>query len=289
MEIFAEYIRIRQPDRDKLAELVLRAKGEGRTMKQFAQACGVNPSTLSRIVNKKTSSANSDALIDAIYKNAAPESGITLELLLDAHGMVPKLRNGRTKRFELSLLEKDIQDVMFEELITRGFTVGLPKKTIVHSALNYPHKTDYAVYTDALGGTKELWEFEIWTLAFQESYTERDVQKQVMKIRQKILVCLGMMYMNEMDCKRLSFLITEEEVYQKTVESLENCKIPKEISLIHVNLEEHRMEKEYRMPLLSGEDSPSILDTPRMIQEEDEIENEEQMDVIWGFADHDIL
>lgn len=43
MEIFAEYTRIRQPDRDKLAELIMRAKGDGRTMWQFAEDCGVSP------------------------------------------------------------------------------------------------------------------------------------------------------------------------------------------------------------------------------------------------------
>lgn len=290
MEIFAEYVRIRQPDRDKLAELVVRAKGEGRTMKQFALECGVNPSTLSRIVNKRISGANSDALIDAIYRNAAPESGVTLEMLLDAHGMIPKLRNGRTQRFEHSLLEKDIQNIVFEEVIARGFTLGLPQKSIVHNALNYPHKADYSIYTDALNGTRELWEFEIWTLAFQGAYTERDVQRQAMRIRQKILMCLGMMYLGEMNCKRLSFLITEEEVYRKTVESIEHCRIPQEISLIYVKLEEHKMQEEYCIPLFSGETVQSILDTPKIEQEEENNSEgfEDLTDEILPFASHDI-
>lgn len=49
--------------------------------------CGVNPSTLSRLVNMKNNSPNSDELIAAIAENADPDSGVTLGMLLDAHGL----------------------------------------------------------------------------------------------------------------------------------------------------------------------------------------------------------
>ena len=49
-DILSEYERVRQPDADKLAELVERAKGK-RTTTEFAEACGVNASTISRILN----------------------------------------------------------------------------------------------------------------------------------------------------------------------------------------------------------------------------------------------
>lgn len=295
MEIFAEYTRIRQPDRNKLAELIMRAKGDGRTMRQFAEECGVSPSTLSRIVNKKTIGANSDELIDAVYRNADPESGITLEMLLDAHGMVPRLRNGRTKRFEHSLLEKSIQDIILMEIMDRGFDISLPKSDLLHSALNYPHKSDYALYTNAVGEKRGLWEFEIWTLAFMAKVSEQVIQRQVMRIRQKILMCLGMIFMDEMQCKKLSFIVTEEEVYEKLVESLKGCKLPVAISIIFVQLDENRIVEEYQMPLKSGVDVPSILDTPKFEYEEAEKVNDSEEDVPEGikemfeFANHDIM
>ena len=295
MEIFAEYTRIRQPDRDKLAELIMRAKGDGRTMRQFAEDCGVSPSTLSRVVNKKTIGANSDELIDAVYRNADPESGITLEMLLDAHGMVPRLRNGRTKRFEHSLLEKNIQDIILMEIIDRGFDISLPKEDLLHSALNYPHKSDYALYTNAVGEKRGLWEFEIWTLAFMGKAGEQVIQRQVMRLRQKILMCLGMMYMGEMKCSKLSFVVTEEEVYEKLTESVKGCKLPDAISIILISLEENRILDEYQMPLKSGEIVPSILDTPKFEYENEKETDASEEDISEGtkamfeFADHDII
>lgn len=85
--VFADYVRIKEPDKELLAELTVRAKGEHRTMAEFAEACGVNPSTLSRLVNMKNNTPNSDELIAAIAENADPESGVTLGMLLDAHGL----------------------------------------------------------------------------------------------------------------------------------------------------------------------------------------------------------
>ena len=59
---FPGYIRIREPNKEELAKLVLLAKGEKRSLREFASACGVNTSTLSRIINVKSESntPNSD-------------------------------------------------------------------------------------------------------------------------------------------------------------------------------------------------------------------------------------
>lgn len=84
---FPEYIRVCQPNKERLAELTLKAKGENRSLTEFAKACGVNVSTLSRVINQKTTKPNSDDLIAAIAGNADPDSGVTLQDLLEAHGL----------------------------------------------------------------------------------------------------------------------------------------------------------------------------------------------------------
>lgn len=85
---FPNYIRVREPDKEKLAELVLKAKGEKRSISAFARDCGVSTSTLSRLINMETTRANSDDLIAAIVENTDPESGVTRKELLDAHGLM---------------------------------------------------------------------------------------------------------------------------------------------------------------------------------------------------------
>ena len=79
------YTRIHDVDKERLSNLVLRAKGENRSMRQFAEQIGTTPSTLSRLINMQTGTA-SDELIYKIAENADPESGVTLDDLMNAHG-----------------------------------------------------------------------------------------------------------------------------------------------------------------------------------------------------------
>lgn len=104
-DILSEYERVRQPDADKLAELVGRAKGK-RTTTEFAEACGVNASTISRILNKKLSGPCSDELIVAIAVNAAPGSKVRFRDLLDAHGLEEK-KGSITQTFTISKLDME--------------------------------------------------------------------------------------------------------------------------------------------------------------------------------------
>ena len=53
-----EYTRVKPVDKERMSKYLEAAKGPGRTMKQFAEECGVNPSTFSRIVNKKLGGAS---------------------------------------------------------------------------------------------------------------------------------------------------------------------------------------------------------------------------------------
>lgn len=83
------YIRRKTVDKEKLALYLKAAKG-GRTMKQFAEDCGVNPSTFSRILNQKLIGASSEKLMLAIFEHADSDCGFTLDALMAANGMLPE-------------------------------------------------------------------------------------------------------------------------------------------------------------------------------------------------------
>lgn len=87
--VFPGYIRMREPEKEALGQLVERAIGEKRSLTEFAELCGVSPSTISRIVNGKFTTPISDCTILAIAENADPDSGVSLEDLLAVHGLAP--------------------------------------------------------------------------------------------------------------------------------------------------------------------------------------------------------
>lgn len=91
-----EYTLVRKCDKETLATLVNMAKGESRTMKEYADACGIDPSTLSRIVNRKNRGKSKIENIEKLAEHADPDSGVTLDMLLEANGYVSVQRKANT-------------------------------------------------------------------------------------------------------------------------------------------------------------------------------------------------
>ncbi|MCD8119271.1 MAG: hypothetical protein LUE29_07325 [Lachnospiraceae bacterium] len=83
---FSEYVKVAKPNAEKMAALTRAAKGD-RTLNEFAAACGIYASTLSRIINKNVTSKCTEQVILAIAENAQAGSGVTLEALLAAQGL----------------------------------------------------------------------------------------------------------------------------------------------------------------------------------------------------------
>jgi DNA-binding Xre family transcriptional regulator len=76
------------PDKARLAELLILAKGPDRTMLQFSKDAGVSSATLSRIGNGKVKEAVTLDVLFRIYEASCDESSVSLSDLLDANGMV---------------------------------------------------------------------------------------------------------------------------------------------------------------------------------------------------------
>ena len=143
-------------DKDKFAELLNAAKGV-RTMKDFSELCGVNPSTFTRIIQKTNKGSSSTELLEAIAENAAPNSGVTLEALADANGYTAE-KDWGIKALKLSAMGTNIEtlvrNVLVQELIDRNAEVRMGNirynfgKTMALSP-------DALIMTDAFGKKDE--------------------------------------------------------------------------------------------------------------------------------------
>lgn len=184
-----EYIRVKPVERERLADYLERAKGFGRTMKQFAEECGVNPSTFSRIANKKLGGASTEAVIRSIFEHRDPASDITLDMLMDANGFAPagivkQAREENEKQYA-ALLEADrrwaneltnkqgilaqINDSSLERkslgIIKAGLSIRLPDAVgMLPEHINIAHRIgirpDLLVKSNQIGGNG-LWAFEL--------------------------------------------------------------------------------------------------------------------------------
>ncbi len=121
-------------NKEELADLVMKAKGEHRSMAQFARECKVKgPSTFSRIVNRLIDKPISDELIVAIAENAADKEAVTVEKLMRANGKiakeefvggkVPTQENKESHAQELKKTESNIRNVILNDFYDRGYVV----------------------------------------------------------------------------------------------------------------------------------------------------------------------
>lgn len=244
LSILSEYVRISTPDKDRLAELVVRAKGPELSMSQFAKKCEVNPSTLSRIVNKKTTGKNSDALIFNIAENADPNSGVTFEMLMSAHGMKKRNLNGKVDTEEYRAFEKNASDLVLSEIIKRGYKVQVPMTPQVYNALNYHYRPDWEIATDAVtsDNTMGQWLFEFWTMLGTE---QQAIRKQTIKLRQKLLMVLGLYYMDEVKADKLSFVVFNRKFYKLLKDTLEGICVKPWITIMLFDMEQAQFIEEF--------------------------------------------
>lgn len=163
----------------KIAELTERAKGS-RTTAAFAEVCGVNAGTMSRILNAKFRKNLSDDVIAAIAVNAANCNGRTFRELLEAHGLVIPAAEGledadqlytdylnqvrsavemshRTKTNQTETtserreaLRTRIREIVQNDLIAKGYSVGKEKDREVMETAEFPWTADFVLKTDAL-------------------------------------------------------------------------------------------------------------------------------------------
>lgn len=150
------YTRGKPVDKERLAQYLEAAKGPGRTMKQFAEECNVNPSTLSRIANKKLVGASSETLMQAIFEHAASNSGFTLDELMDANGMVPV---GSVRISEYRLQEMKATELITTEIMLRVRAVVYPKRQLRLSR-TMGYSPDVVFESESFGGNN-LWAFDV--------------------------------------------------------------------------------------------------------------------------------
>lgn len=265
--VFAKYRQVRDPDLDKTAELLLKAKGLKRTMAEFADVCGVSASTLSRIYNKKNKKRCSDLLLEKIFYNADPDCGIQWEDLMAAQGMVPELRNGRERRYEKNDYEEEIRNIIIGTIIDRGFSVKEDKKT-AYNALNYSYEPDLSIWTEAIDGKNNLlWHFEYWSLAYIDEPGAGDQWNQLKRIRQKILMILGMKSLEMVDAlknDKMTFVITERVIYERLLDSLKDVELNTRISIMLINLSSNEMEDEIELPVKGITSSIKLKDVDKI-------------------------
>ncbi len=243
----SKYIRVRDPDKAMLSELVIKAKGPARSMRQFASDLGVNPSTLSRIVNMQTAGANKDTLIADIAEKADPESGVTFEKLMEAHGMEKQQYNNKIELF--SRFEQRCRMVIQDELLKRGYSISAMQEGRGKDIY------DILIKTDAVSHGEGRWAFDF--KMFSSDPRISGIPVGMGRTRQCVDRIMSKFYTETAEADKVSVVVERRQIFEQLKSMYSNICIPDEISFILIS--GNQVAEEYVIPMKEREEKVTFF------------------------------
>ena len=299
--VYPGYVRVRYPDMQVLGALTQKAVGKNRSITEFAEACGLAPSTISRIIKAKFTNPVSDGIIAAIAKNADPESGVTLEDLLAVHGLVPvtlvdegfyteldeskpyvKPKIDQSTRYEHSLgTFKIARTVAFDTekiaaAIEKAFKASqgdLYAKSCQEIIQNALINAGYAVQLHKDMDIVDLQQFQYLTpFAFSTNAVAVDgLQKWAFDLHdgtryslvQKLSWIFGAAYLDSPSGHgiKITLITADEEEFELAKQKFSDICIPDCVSVILVDMVRNRVMGEFQIRQTNAEAHPSVFDT----------------------------
>ena len=243
-EKLRQSVRVGEVDHDRLIELVALAKG-GRSQRKFADDMGVNVSSISRILSGKVTEISND-LIAKIVVAADPNSGVTLDKLMEAQGIIPKdERASLGKKFE-----DNCRRIFSDELLKRGYSVSYAKESRMDHTMQ---RWDFEVVTDALTQGEGRWLVEVKMLT---QYSRFPVG--IGKTKIWLDSVMAYYYMGGV-AGRISLIVDNRTVFDYVKEKMSELTLKDEISVILISTAAGRILDEYVAPLTDGREGKVIF------------------------------
>lgn len=243
-------------DKDAFADLLVAAKG-GRTMKDFAIACGVNPSTFTRIVQKANKGSSSPELLKAIAENASKACGITLEQLAQANGYTVESDSGRISHrlYNGYYLEHLTRDILVQALLDRGQSVRLGNiRYNVSKSLSI--SPDALIMTDAFGKKDEVWFVD--SISIQEKtspsssiHPNPTLKSRVKRLAFDRLARFELISLNNTGLlcpTRFSLVVFSQEAYDIIKNEFSEMVVSPDITVIYIDTLNNRVAEEFVLP-----------------------------------------
>lgn len=229
-------IRAGEVDREKTVDLFNRAMGP-RSKRKFADDLGVNVSSVSRISNGQVNEI-SPPLLAKIAFYADPNSGVTLDQLMEAQGLI----NSNEREKLSSRYGEECRRIMVDELLRRGYSVNYGSQ----SEFNDIQKqlfADFVIKTNALGSDDARWIVECKMMS----------QYSMLPIgtgRSKIWIDSAMaFYYCGGKAGRISLIVDNRAVFEQMKTRMSELTVPNEISVILISTNQGKVLDEYAVPL----------------------------------------
>ena len=271
----ADYVQTRQPIKAMVTEIINAMKGSERSMADFSVASGVNSSMLSRIINENYSKPISIDVLQKVAACSVDGCPFTLKDLLRANGMLTKeeaahdsaMQLRRNRFFEQQRRRRDMREIITDELFAREITIkklGLSEKTEDQQSKLFSGAMICDLAIELPENEKLEWGFSMLSAIREDDVTERDDVYYIRRIIENYAVIFLQDAWEPENAKNIkfSFGFADEVLFNMFIEALEVAKFNNRISAILINVNEHKVMKEFNFPCKNFSDIESLFDLP---------------------------
>lgn len=248
-----EFVKVASPNKETLAKLLKDAKGNARTMKQFAAECGASQAAFSRIVHGSYKGSLADDMIKTIAEHADPESEVNLDLLMGANGMARVLDSSTVYRDSRIDIEKSFAHAILSEFEKSGILISYENNRSYKLGITFKFQPDLLVRIKSGETDSRLRAFELILpqidLSAKEEYGNRSKSEiSTRTYGRRFIERVGRilpLFYNEDPIDKFSFVFVDKRVFEYLVsEYTENYPVPFELSFILYDAEREVMEEE---------------------------------------------
>lgn len=258
--------RANEVDKERFAELLLAAKG-GRTMQQFAKVCNVSPSTFTRIIQKANKGASTLKLLKSIAEHAAHNSNVTLQSLADANGYhleEDRIDISEQAQYFFRNAESLTRNIIIQELLRRGRDVKIDRVRYNFSNTLFHHTADVIITNAYSQECTACFAGSLKVTLRQNNNKTYDYFRDVKRLTFNYLSRFVFTSLNVTSFSgALHFFLAvfDDETYNMITEEFGETKVPADISIVHINLEDSRIVNEYMLPHTDKGHQPSFFMT----------------------------
>lgn len=276
-----EYVEAHLPDTATLAMYIKQAKGENRTMAEFANACkskggkSVSASTFSRILNEKITKPLSVELIDTIIENAENPERLNRDAFLRANGMVPESerererRNGRVEEWITAY--EQVKHIIADELYARDCMLRiysrLPSEEVPESGF-YLH-TPSRLIVRIQGCEPKFWNLHVYISPYRDYPALSDEETRTAGYMMELIEDWYAIFLRDAwepetfrDVKS-SFVFGDTKYYEPFCDMMMRIKVNTYMSVILIDTAKKMVVEEKMIPRHDGKTLPSIFDQRR--------------------------
>ena len=245
-EMISQYKKTKDADMDDVSRLVAEARGPSRSIRQFAGEVDANPSTISRLENKRTNGISAE-LVARIAEHAEADNDAVFERLMKAGGME---RDGiNAHRTMAREFERKSGEIIRNELFRIGCSCINASEAEIPS-FGPIARPGLAIRTDAV-------ENGVWFMnCMYQDTGVRSSHIVPIRILERISSYMSIFYCGAGEVIKCSVLINSREVFdsaKKAVEKkLRGRTVKNPISLILIDEDERYVADEWILPM----DSP---------------------------------